>query len=498
MLVAVLGGSSHGEGGSAGVGALPALGVADGEATIFGAVTDGGEAGETWAYRRLPADVPAPASAGDAAAFGPSSGAFRPQLAFLRHTDATGWRIVSTPAGADGAAIRGPAPNFRSARMTPKGAAVLVGQDGARAADDQVVVLRRDPGGRFRELPAPPAGVLLGAGDPAPADVAEELAGDRGSGRVNAAITDGQDRALLFDVPVGRDVEGAVLMHDGGEGPGPGTASRSSCPTRPRRSPSRGSRRSRPAARSSWPPLRDARCGSSAEWPVPARTGRRSPLPAGLLTDPAAASAAGVDGTAPLGGRAQTITVTADGVWVDVKLTAGETTTTGTAFVRPDAPPADRVETWCANAACDHPFTATLPETPGYRSFAWAGAGAGTRVITDPLRPGGDELSGQGTYLTLRGTAFTRLPGGGIALQPGGAFASADRGWLGGPVQVGEVASPGRLRQWPVATRSPLLAVAGAPGAVPGDLGAGALAVGLERHGRPVHAPARDGRPSTS
>lgn len=471
--------NSHGDGGPAGVGALPALGVADGETTIFGAVSEGSGADETWAYRRLPADVAPPPSAGADAAFGPLGSSFRPQLAFLRHTDASGWRIVSTPVGLGGTPERGPAPNFRSARMSARGAAVLVGRDGGRPADQQVVVLRRDPGGRFRELPAPPADVLLGADDPAPGDAAEQLAGDRGSGRVNTAIADGPDKALLFDVPVGRDVEGAVLVHDGGEDAAAWQREPILLPDAPAEFTVAGIAAVAPGraylvATSPGKPLRlfhRVTGDASPEW-------QEITLPVGLLTDPAAAQSAGIDGTAPLAGRAQTITATADGVWIDVKLTAGTTTTAGTVFVRPDAPETDRVESWCSAPGCDHPFEAILPETAGYRSFAWAGTGAGTRVITNPWRVGGDEQSGQGTYLSLRGTTFARLPGGGWTQQPGGAFRSADRGWLGGPVEVGDVAEPERLRRWPVAMRSPLLGVAGAPGAAAGDAGAGALAVG--------------------
>ena len=279
-------------------------------------------------------------------------------------------------------------------------------------------LLRRDPGGPFRELPAPPPSVLRAAGDPAPGDQPETLAADRGAGRVNVAVADVPGSpALLFDVPVGRDVEDAVLVHDGTDGPDAWTREPVVLPDAPASFTVAAIAADAPdhawlVGASPGRPLRLFRRVTS-----PAPQWEEVALPAGPFTDPAAATTAGFDGIGMLGGRAQTLTSSGDDVWVDVKLTAGAVTTTGTLLIRPASPVAQRLESWCASSACDHPFDALLTETPGYRSFAWPGDGAGTRVVTNPLRPGGDERSGQGTFLALRGSAFVRRPGGGQAFQ---------------------------------------------------------------------------------
>ena len=59
------------------------------------------------------------------------------------------------------------------------------------------------------------------------------------------------------------------------------------------------------------------------------------------------------------------------------------------------------------------PLGVKLSRQGGYRSFAWAGGGFGTRVITNPLDPGGGEDSNRGTYLRFADGAFVRMPGGG-------------------------------------------------------------------------------------
>ena len=65
----------------------------------------------------------------------------------------------------------------------------------------------------------------------------------------------------------------------------------------------------------------------------------------------------------------------------------------------------------------------------GYRSFAWPGP-LGTRIVTNPLDPGGSEGSNRATYLRFDGTAFERMPGGGGNFRRSGAFSSAESGWL--------------------------------------------------------------------
>jgi hypothetical protein len=114
----------------------------------------------------------------------------------------------------------------------------------------------------------------------------------------------------------------------------------------------------------------------------------------------------------------------------------------------------------------------------GYRSFAWAGGGFGTRVITNPLDPGGAEDTNRGTYLRFVNGEFARVPGSGANFRASGAFAGVDSGWLEGPVEISAKTAPERLSSWPVSVRAPLTDVTGEPGAPRGAIASGALAVG--------------------
>ena len=136
--------------------------------------------------------------------------------------------------------------------------------------------------------------------------------------------------------------------------------------------------------------------------------------------------------------------------------------------------------TWCDAALCDGPLGVSLSRQLGYRSFAWAGEGYGTRIVTNPLDLSGGEESNRGTYLRFADGVFARLPGGGGNFGSSGAFSGVDRGWLEGPVEISSKAAPDRLSSWPLAVRAPLADVTGAPGASPGSFTAGALAVGAD------------------
>ena len=138
---------------------LPLLGVADPEASLIGSSA----AGEAWAYRQLPAAVADVDAGSGRLAFGPQPSSSSPtkQLAFLRYSDDSGWQVFQTPVDSNGNPYRGPLPNRLSARVTPAGGGVLAGRDPEKAAGEQVVVLDHEPGGSWRELPAPPFGVLL-------------------------------------------------------------------------------------------------------------------------------------------------------------------------------------------------------------------------------------------------------------------------------------------------------------------------------------------------
>ena len=468
---------------AAAIGALPSLSVADQETVMIGAVTAGPEAGATWAYRSLPLDAQPAFGPYGQLAYGPIVGSTSdPQLAFLRHTDATGWQVAAVPSDQAGAPYRGPLPNPRGVRMSARGGGVVVGRDGNRSADDQLVVLSRQVGAGFTELPDPPADVLLPAGNPLAGDAAEALAGDRGSGRVNVAVADQDSRTVLFAVPVGRSNETAVVVNDGS---GSASAwSRETLDVDPSTTSSfrvSGIAASAPdnawiAATSSGHSLEifGRNAASGASWD-------QLTLPDNPFTSAAAASAVGISEVAPLDGQAQTITVSSEAIWVDMRFRLDGEQLDGTLLIDPDAPLADRIQSWCDASFCDQRLGFAFSTTDGYRSFAWAGSAAGERIITNPLRPGAAGTSNLGTYLRLVGESFQRLPGGGGNFRPSGAFASAADGWLQGPVEVGVgIAKPLRLRNWPVAARAPLTSVVSAPGGERGSLESSALAVGVD------------------
>lgn len=468
----------RGEGQAAGrVAPLPLLGAADSEMVLMGSAPKAAPA-ETWGYRPLPPSVGSVVADGRALEFGPPADPLRPQpqLAFTRHTDASGWQVFETPLDEEGRPYRGPLPNRLSARTTAEGGGVLVGRDLSRPANAQVVLLYRSPGGRFRATPPPPADVLApGTGT----EPAEALAGDGGGGRVALTAFDEGDRTGVFIAPVGRPAEDAVLHYDG-----------QGWTREPVRVPegSEGDFRivalaaiteDRAWAVAQADPalgrgilLLERREGADgAEW-VELDLGES---PFARRDTPAQ----GVTGVTPLGGTAQTLTaVEGGGLWIDGRLDSGGAAREFTLFF--DVGAGRVTGSWCSAPVCDYPLAARLSTGVGYRSFAWAGGGFGTRVITNSLDPGGDDRTNRGTYLRLTGTEFRRMPGAGGNFRPSGAFASADDGWLEGPVQISAAAAPNRLRSWPVALRAPLSDVTPQPGAAPGALASQALAAGID------------------
>jgi hypothetical protein len=470
------------------VGPLPLLGSADAGMTLMGSAPAGAP-GEAWGYRELPLTIDE--IDGSRAGFGPIADPLQPapQLAFLRHTDATGWRVAALPRDELGQPYRGMVPNRMSARVTARGGAVLAGRDTARPVGQQVVLLRRDPGGGFRALPAPPPDVLL----PATADEpAEALAEDQGGGRIALAAFDAGAATGLFVAPTGRAAAAAILHHDG------------SAWTREPIDPPAGSEASlrvlaveATAADNAWALVEtDPALGRGIV--LLERTTPPSGPPRWVERDLGATPFAardtpglGIAGLAPLGGTAQPLTVTADGVWVDAAATIDGTARDLTLYFDPAAGAVSG--SWCDAAVCSAPLGARFSRQSGYRSFAWPGSGFGTRVITNPLDGSGAEDSNRGAYLRLTDGGFVRMPGGGGNFRPSGAFASADSGWLEGPVQISASAAPTPLRPWPISLRAPLADVAAAPGGAPGALGSGALAVGADG-GVARYAPGRGWR----
>jgi len=478
--VLLLPGTGAGQGAAA-VNPLPQLGPADSQTVLMGAAP-AASAGEVWGYRTLPLAVGAVTASGRNVEIAPAGNAPRPdpQLAFLRHTDATGFQVFETPVDEQGDPYRGPIPNNRSGRTTRRGGGVLVGRDVERSGGAQLVVLHRNPGGRFRALEAPPASVLLPAEGAQPA---EALAEDRGSGAVAVAAFEEGARTGLFFGPVGRDVEDAIIHYDGRD-----------WTREPVTVPAGSERDFRVVALdatdpgNAWALARtDPRLGRGIvllrrtvgpDGPV----WEERPLGrGGAPFDAAATPASDTEEVAPLTGSGQPLTVTADGVWIDGSYETAGNEREFTLFFDSRSQPGGVTRSWCdPPGPCDNPLGAGLSRQTGYRSFAWAGAGFGTRVITNPLDLDGAESTNRGTYLRFEGEAFDRRPGGGGNFRPSGAFASADAGWLEGPVQIGPGTAPDRLRTWPVALRAPLADVTPQPGTVPGALGARALAAGSD------------------
>jgi hypothetical protein len=466
--------------------AQPVLGLADRDTVIMGAAT-GGTPGETWAYRLLPLDVP-PLGDGDGPlAFGAVVNARTPtqQLLFQRYDDATGvWSPAQTPLDADGRPYRGPQPNPGATRVTVRGGGVLVGRDGERPAGRRLVVLARDPGGRFRELPLPGDDVALPADD-ATRQPAEAVARDEGAGKTPLAAWDADGRTHLLMALSGRPLEQAVAHWDGSAW---------------HREPVEV-----PAGDDVFTIVALAATGPQHAWLLAstdpdrgegvalyervehqsgARWERRDLGASAAPFATAADAATGISSVTALdGARQQGLTATDDGVWIDGSVTVSggrggdftlyfsqaEETVTGS---------------WCdatardGGALCDRPLGFDFGDRVGYRSFAFGGSGFGTRVVTNPLAVGGGDESNLGTWARFDGTSFTREAGAGGNYRSSGGFQSADRGWLEGPVQVTDAPAPAKLQAWPLSLRAPLLAVATAPGQTPGALGSDALAVG--------------------
>ena len=461
-----------------GVGPLPLLGSADSAMSLMGAAP-GGEPGEAWGYRQLPEAVGSVEAGSRPLPFGPVVEPVNQsrQLAFLRYTEASGWQAFDTPVDASGNPYRGPIPNRLSARITSTGGGVLVGRDGSKPAGQQVVVLHHDPGGPWKALPAPPATALLPAEGPKPA---EALAGEGGTGQIANAAFDEAGRTGLFFAPVGRSVADGIVHFDGTEW-------------------SREEVKVPAGSEAKFHILAIDATGLGNAWAIAeaADTLGRSLV---LLqrtdtpTDPPVwverglgvarfadreTPALGIAGLAPVGGSAQPLTVTADGAWIDLSGTIGGLAHDITVFY--DVGTGAVTGSWCdAESVCPDSLGIKFSRQIGYRSFAWPGAGFGTRIVTNPLDAGGGEDSNRGTYLRLSEGVFTRLPGGAGNFRATGAFRNDSSGWLEGPVEISAKTAPDLLHPWPVALRAPLTAAVSAPGSAPGSLGSAALAVGAD------------------
>lgn len=512
---------------------LPATGL-----VTFGASPQE-QAGEFWAYGNL----------GSAPAIVDGQ-SYSNQDVLLERTEASGWQVLPLPPSPEGKPL--------SDEGSPAEYGALAGQ--ATAAGGVVLlsgrrIVVRDPGGQPRLLPpphtidasqSPPEGVLAEGESLLPAQAStgqvtvpyaaiEEDAG--GTGVLVAPQADGGD-------PKGKpSTQPGVLHYDGQQWTrepielteadeegftalalacgGTASASTSSSP------------------HNCW--LLASATVTSTSGPQTALllferepTGaaglyswQREPVADWLLGEASPPSGVSQRTVAALAQGAQMLTVTAQGAWVDFQtrvngelspvdvselVTPGSGTAQGTP---PTLPVGNVAGTWCYPAGVVCPSertlgTSLLPEQ--YRSFAWSGAGEefGTRIITG--------LTG-GLMLELAGSSFSPMLGlgeGSFAGAPGAAaFAAPQQGQAVGliaedsPVthggdgegqsQVVELGaqSPGdQFQEEAVPFRRPLLAVAQAPGTIPGAPGAEAIAVGLE--GQVAHyTPGQGWRPES-
>jgi hypothetical protein len=469
--------------------AQPVLGTADQGTVLMGAAT-AGEPGEAWAYQVLPLDVPPPSNASGRAQFAPppSGGSPPGQLAFERATDSDpNWTIWETPLNEEGQPYRGMQPDRLSARITPHGGGLLAGQDSTRPSGRQVAVLARDPGGRFHVLPEPPAGVLPEAGEGGDPHAGTLVEGEGSGAVVDAAIESSGHTEAYFGA-LGRAQDTTVIRWSGTQ-----------FSREPVELPStyKGSFAIVALAGSSPQNLyllgkasSESGLGMMLFKRVEPEAGKFEWKPVELgaaLFAQAATPSESVSGVAPLPSPAQGLTVSDQGVWIDGNLQAPGGGAHGYDFTLYYDIAEGRVSaSWCdahttgGEALCTHPFGAGFGRLAGYRSFAFDGPGFGSRIVTNPLQPGGEDATNMGSYLSLEGTTFTRMPGAGPDDAPGGAFYSPTDGWLEGPVQITSTPVPQRLASWPVSARAPFTAIAPAPGTPLGDTNAQALAVGAD------------------
>ncbi len=447
-------------------------------AILLGSAPQGtsGDPAEAWAYRLVDRSLSPPIVDGAPLPFG----AGEQQVVLLRWTSADGWRDVETPLTTSGVPYWGGVP--RAGRVTPRGGLALATEDDALAGSASHRLLVRDRGDRLRAAPAPGDDVLEPASGSLPA---ERLSLDV------LAATDAGDRTAAYVAIEGRTAQTGVAhwqdgawtrepicLEDDRGAPPPGcapgeTLAGSSLSFQTVALAAAGVHAwllARPAESTGLGLVLFERTGTGAS----VRWVRR---PLGLpLLEAAATPARGVAAVAPLA-SSSALTATDDGVWVDGGLELRGVPESVTAFFDGSSS-----TTWCDGvdgggaALCDHPLGARFGRF--HRSFAWGGAGFGTRVISDAKRlDEAPDATAPEEYLTLDGTSFARHPTFNGALGRGAAFGAPGEGWVGWS-HVTSAPGPAALAAWPLPARAPLSALASEPGHPAGDLSTGALAVG--------------------
>jgi hypothetical protein len=412
-----------------------------------------------------------------------------------------GWSLAPSPKDANGQSLQEFRPDSASpmtGEMTPTGAGVLIGTAAPEHQGQvrpQVVLVRgaEEEGGVFHETKPIPAALLKPEGE-----AAQELFLSGPRAPLIAALAEGSHTGVLA-VPVssqGSATETGVLHWDGNaqewtreaiEVPG-GAQEGFHVLAIGASSPGNAWLLAQISSSSNAVALFRRRIGQRGEpptWqPVAPAPGAE---PGGPLTIPRSGQpgAQFVVPGAPERVRAQTLTVTSEGVWIDGERSEGSASTT--MFFKPEGEhdSGEVTASWCA-VECTHtlPLLATegLPSGPS-RSFAWAEGGSsapfGQRVITGLA---------EGVTLRLEGSQFKRVVSLGGSEPPndvggtlGAAFSGPREGWLGNgtyPVHLTGEPAPDRLQAYPVPFHDALSAIAPQPEAPVGALTSEALAVG--------------------
>ncbi len=429
----------------------------------------------------------------------------------VRYATGAGWSVAGGPLTAGLQPLSGfkldhpeearyAQPSPLAGQVTPDGSAVLLGTvPGASSSSPREVVLTRDPGGAFTEIPLPPGSeeahaegeVTLAKG---------EVAFGRSREPLVAALEEGASRAGALLVPVeeagSSGTEDSVLHWSAGAKKWTREAIQI-----PAASGSEfevlaiGASSSENAwllaslSSSHYPPgsvglFRRHVEGETASWvPVAVDGGEAG----GEVTVPVGSGSQQF--TIAGGTQSQIMTVTSEGLWLDgVRADANASMTM---YLKPTGEGEAQVQrAWCAipagsgAEACAGQLPEALPKSGG-RSYAWADPSSpyGQRVITGfaagvSLRLEGREFEGREfvAQAALGGT-----PGQDVGGSYGSAFAGPREGWLGQellPVHLTAEPSANRLTPWPVPFRKALLAVAPAPNQAIGAASSEALAVG--------------------
>ena len=407
----------------------------------------------------------------------------RPTWTIVRYAEGAGWSLAPM-LDSQGRPLSEFAPDesILTGQMTPTGAGALLGtvtEGGEESSKHHEALLVRNAGGDFQEVEAVPAS-LLNPGESLFAKTRAPLLAplDEGGGRAGALVVpvngsgsgvtengvlhwDGQHWTREeIEIP-GAVKEGFRVLAIG--------ASSASNAWLLGQLPAGGVAlfRRQPASTTSWKPVAPSPGGSPGE---------------ALSVDGEPFSVAGTG--EPPTAKAQILTVTDQGVWVDGERPDAHALLT--MFFKPAGEGQDSGQvtaSWCnlpagapaGTPACTHKLPDSLPSGPS-RSFAWADSSNpfGQRVITGLP----EDVS-----LRLEGESFTRvLALGGEESSLGAAFSEPREGWLGDatlPVHLTQRdVSASRLENYPVPFRYALLAVAPQPGAPVGALSSQALAVG--------------------